>query len=269
MKKYVYKITNNLNKKVYIGQTNDLKRRFQEHLHDKRKNHPIHEALKKYGKENFDYCILYYGENYNNEEKKWIRYYKTQNKEYGYNIVEGGQDSSGENNPMASITKDQAKQIIHLLLNSNLQHNEIAKKVNCSTSNVNNINVGYSWHDDKYKYPLRTNRLNEEQYNEIFSLLKKSNLSFDLIADKMGLDKSIIQNINTGKTYKHENVKYPIRKRYIDKKDSDKIKHFLINTKMYYKDIAKETNTTISVVSKINYGKAWIDNNLNYPLRNK
>ena len=59
-----------INGKSYIGQTNNLKRRFQEHLHDKRKGHPIHLALNKYGKENFTYEVLYHGENYNEEEIK-------------------------------------------------------------------------------------------------------------------------------------------------------------------------------------------------------
>ena len=31
MEKYIYKITNQLNNKCYIGQTTDYKRRFQEH----------------------------------------------------------------------------------------------------------------------------------------------------------------------------------------------------------------------------------------------
>lgn len=49
MNKCVYKITNNINGKIYIGQTNNLKRRLQEHKHDKRMNHPIHNAIVKYG----------------------------------------------------------------------------------------------------------------------------------------------------------------------------------------------------------------------------
>ena len=32
MKKYIYKVTNNINNKVYIGQTNNLQRRKNEHF---------------------------------------------------------------------------------------------------------------------------------------------------------------------------------------------------------------------------------------------
>lgn len=269
MEKYVYKITNKINNKKYIGQTNNLKRRFQEHLHDKRKNHPIHEALVKYGKENFDYEILYYGKNYNVEEKKWIKYYNTQNKNFGYNIVEGGQDSSGEDNPMSQITKKQAEEIINLLLNTDLQHQEIADKVKCSVFIVNFINIGTSWYNSKYDYPLRSARLSEDKYNEIVNLLKNTKLSFDDIGKKLNLGRHIIQNINIGLTYKHDNIKYPIRKRYIDEETANEIKRLLLETNLYYKDIAKETDSSISIVSKINYGKAWIDNSINYPIRNK
>lgn len=69
LEKYVYKITNNITGKVYIGQTNNLKRRIQEHKHDKRCNHPMYTEIHKYGFENFDVEVLYFGSNYDEEEK--------------------------------------------------------------------------------------------------------------------------------------------------------------------------------------------------------
>lgn len=267
MKKYVYKITNLINNKVYIGQTNNLKRRFQEHLHDKRCNHPVHNALVKYGKENFKYEVLYFGENYNSEEKKWIKYYNSQNKKFGYNIVEGGQDSSGEDNPMAKITQNIADIVIDYLLNSNLSFNEIANKLNISITYINHINNGESWAKPLYKYPLRVNRIQDELYYKIIDILKNTDINFTEIGKMFNLDRSIIQNINIGKTYKKDNINYPIRKRFIDVNTAIKIKDLLRNTKMYYKDIADITDSTISIVSKINYGTAWNDNTEEYPIR--
>lgn len=69
MEKYVYKIENNINHKIYIGQTNNLERRIKEHRHDKRMNHPIYNAIHKYGWDNFSVETLYFGEDYNTKEK--------------------------------------------------------------------------------------------------------------------------------------------------------------------------------------------------------
>lgn len=55
---YIYKITNNINSKVYIGQTTrTVEARFQEHLHSctqkaKATMH-LYSAMKLYGKEKF------------------------------------------------------------------------------------------------------------------------------------------------------------------------------------------------------------------------
>ena len=70
MEKYVYKIRNKINGKVYIGQTNNLERRLKEHRFDKRSHKPIHDAIKKYGFENFEVTIEYFGEDYNDKEKR-------------------------------------------------------------------------------------------------------------------------------------------------------------------------------------------------------
>lgn len=85
----IYKITNNFNNKIYIGQD--------------RNNNPsyfgsgkkIQRAIKKYGKENFvkeilEECI---DENHMNErEVYWISKYNSQDRKIGYNISNGGKE---------------------------------------------------------------------------------------------------------------------------------------------------------------------------------
>lgn len=92
----IYKITNNLNGKVYIGQTvQPLRDRWYRHCGNygstNENNMAIKRAIKKYGKENFtleeiescDYKDL------DEREKFWINYYNSYNK--GYNSTLGGQ----------------------------------------------------------------------------------------------------------------------------------------------------------------------------------
>ena len=92
---YIYKITNLINNKCYIGKTlNTIQERWREHCSDyKRRDEekrPLYSAMNKYGIENFkieeiEQCnedII------NDREKYWIEYYGSFKK--GYNATLGG-----------------------------------------------------------------------------------------------------------------------------------------------------------------------------------
>ena len=269
LEKYIYKLTNLVNGKSYIGQTNNLKRRFQEHLHDKRAGHPIHLALRKYGRENFSCEVLYYGEDYNEEEKKWIAYYETNNRDKGYNIAIGGQDSAGETNPMSKITQEQADQVVDLLINSELSRGEIAQTMQLDVGYIDHINHGEAWSKSIYTYPLRSfsNALTQDQVEDVVALLMDGSKSIDDIEAETGLKRYIILSINKGHTYKQKDVEYPIKELKMPEKTLLKIRDLLANTTMFYKDIAAQTGVSVSIVSNINNGTSWFDSGLKYPIR--
>lgn len=54
----IYKITNKINGKFYIGQSVDIKRRFTEHRNPHGKETSLKLAIKKYGKENFLFEVI-------------------------------------------------------------------------------------------------------------------------------------------------------------------------------------------------------------------
>lgn len=54
----IYKITNLINGKFYIGQSIDVNNRLYEHQTDRKSGHAIDTAIAKYGKENFLYEVL-------------------------------------------------------------------------------------------------------------------------------------------------------------------------------------------------------------------
>ena len=97
MRGFIYKITNTINSKSYIGQTiQNVKERFYQHCATKCSkavsNMAIHRAIKKYGKSNFTVEVIEEidSANLNDRERYWIKYYNSYNN--GYNSTKGGQD---------------------------------------------------------------------------------------------------------------------------------------------------------------------------------
>lgn len=92
----IYKITNKINGKIYIGQTRStLKKRFNQHC-EKRNNTAISLAIKKYGKLNFEIEIIYNNiltiEELNKKEIECISKYNSLSPN-GYNVEIGGNQS--------------------------------------------------------------------------------------------------------------------------------------------------------------------------------
>ena len=91
---YIYKIYNDINNKVYIGQTiRTIEARWEQHLRDcnnANKQRHLYNAMKKYGKEHFFIEVIEEIDNniLNEREKYWINYYDSYNN--GYNSTLGG-----------------------------------------------------------------------------------------------------------------------------------------------------------------------------------
>lgn len=97
----IYKSTNKINGKCYVGQsTFSLERRKLEHEKGSRKNKVIlyfHKAIRKHGEDNFEWEILYESNSrkeLNTAEMYYINKFKSFGKD-GYNLTEGGGGSVG------------------------------------------------------------------------------------------------------------------------------------------------------------------------------
>jgi group I intron endonuclease len=94
----IYKVTNAVNNKIYIGQTiNSMWYREDQHYREtrsvKKKNTYFHNAISFYGKENFLFEEIDSAESMeelNLKEQYWIYFYKSNQKELGYNLDSGG-----------------------------------------------------------------------------------------------------------------------------------------------------------------------------------
>ena len=109
----IYKITNKINNKVYIGCSKDIHHRWIAHKSEsvleknKQYNYSIHKAFRKYGIDNFSFEIieLLPEEQLFDREKYWINYYNSYNN--GYNETLGGDSGPSlpeEQNPNAKLS---------------------------------------------------------------------------------------------------------------------------------------------------------------------
>ena len=148
----IYCMTNKINGKKYIGQTNNFRRRMTQHKNDSQNPNAreystaIGAAIRKYGWENFENKIIFEANDdekdlINEEEIYYIEYYNTFHGD-GYNSAPGGQygfdnriyeSKVRDNNLLDSIIDD---------LKNGISHKEIALKYNISIPYVSDINNG-------------------------------------------------------------------------------------------------------------------------------
>ena len=92
----IYKATNIINNKVYIGQTIhplSVRKSQHERSHEYGYKTAFSNAIRKYGKENFIWEVIYETnsiEDLNEKESYYIKYYKSLVTENGYNLKGGG-----------------------------------------------------------------------------------------------------------------------------------------------------------------------------------
>lgn len=109
----VYLILNNINRKKYVGQTiKPLTIRWSNHVSASRDPQQYFaRAIAKYGCENFSMIVL--GEVYSKDEMDsletaLIKFYESNNEDYGYNLTEGG-DGLNHPSPMTLLKMSESK----------------------------------------------------------------------------------------------------------------------------------------------------------------
>lgn len=250
MKKYIYKITNLVNGKIYIGQTNNPKRREREHFSltpsilEDNEGKILYNALLKYGPQNFSFEIIEDKcENYNEKEKFWIKTLNTLIP-FGYNMTEGGEAPPvfhGDQHPMATHFLSEVNEIRNLLANTKLSISEIAKQTNYSDSSIRRINSGLLWYDENIIYPIRienTALFKKERMENIIYDLLNSHLTQKEIATKYNVSRTTITAINRGQNFYQKDIDYPIRKQ---DQHSKPIKMIEITTGKTFKEFSNAT----------------------------
>lgn len=285
--KDIYIIKNDINDKVYIGQSVNAEERFVQHCKPSsvKDGSLIAKAIQKYGKEHFWIEILEKQiKNYNEREIYWIEFYNSLTPN-GYNIQKGGENPPvlyGVEHGNSSIKDSEVLLMLkNDLKNTKLSYSELAKKYNTNKKTVLRINHGISYSELRENYPLRkepnlSGKLTEEQVDEIIDILKYSYRQYGDISKQYGVGIKAIQEINLGTAHRRANLSYPIRKYKnsgqpaLTYEEVTEVINLLKNTTISKREIAKmfglKSHTTINAIdsgSALRYRRE----DENYPIR--
>lgn len=140
---YIYKITNTINGKVYIGQTynRSIYERFKGHLKSAKPTHPmlIDRAIYKYGKENFIVEQIDEANSLselNEKEQYWIKFYNSTDRNIGYNLTTGGE---GGNTYLNKSKEDLDKIKQKISIANSGKNNGMATAIKALNVNTNEI----------------------------------------------------------------------------------------------------------------------------------
>lgn len=287
---YIYVYTNKINGHQYVGQTNNLKLRFNGHKSDSYNknshsyNYPLHAAIRKYGIDNFEFKVLEEVETQekaNEREKFWIKEKKSHVSFGGYNISFGGGGYSREKLTWEELkekgklfTGEEIEDIQNRLLNNEKYVDIISFYAPRLTSSfLSNLNNGWNYKNPSLNYPLKKDFVGEGRFSkEEIKVIKdeiKSGLIYKEIKKRHGIKSiGLLSLINSGKIYHDDNEKYPlIVKGCADKSWINSCLYDIIFTSLTLKDIAKKYNKSPSTIKKLAGGQANKQNYLIYPIR--
>lgn len=238
----IYKATNKVNGKVYVGLTKrSLKSRIMQHLRDAEGERYAHlyfyRAIRKHGEECFVWNIIDEGETVAElceKEIYWIDYYNSYG-EGGYNLTTGGEGVSG-------------------LKRSDEYRDEKSKLM---------ISM---WENGHTKTILRGSQLpsaiiKEDDVLEIRNLILNRTPKEE-IAEKYGITVGNIYAIKAGKKWRHiiteEDVKAMALIQYkLNSNDAIAIKDMIIEGSKTISEIASIFDVDKSVISRLKIGVVW------------
>ena len=228
----IYKVTNRLNHKIYIGKSVDIKRRWQDHIRESKVTEqqwssnyrgvrtPFHSAIRKYGAENFTFEVLEEcdEEQLNNKERYWIKKLNSTNRDIGYNVTLGGDGYNcrkGEDAPGCKITKEECD-FIKQKLKERWTAKQIKEFVPLATPRIiSAINYGETWFDENEEYPISINNGHRSWSDDEAMKIKQRYAKGETIND-LALEFNVryesISNLVKGKSY----TNLPVLKREVN-----------------------------------------------------
>lgn len=281
----IYRITNIINKKIYIGSSKCLKDRFYQHSLELRNNTHYNPYLQnswnKYGEDSFLFEVVEIVDEFSSlqdREQHWLDKTKSYIRSNGYNILEKaysfqGYKHSEETRKRMSVSRKGKPN--NITYTDELRHRMRMKKLGGTLTKEHKLKISKS-QLGKRKYSVLTS----DEVKNIRLLLRDTTLSQTEISYIFKIDRTNIKHIKENRTWKDvlitsndnlpeelltlslsiENNRKP--KKNNTKLDNHKvriIKLLLRDTKLFQKEIASLFNVGRKAITKINQGERWAD----------
>lgn len=254
----LYGIFNILNGKLYIGLTNNLKRRWYEHAKNSKKitaqSYAIHHAIAKYGIKNFilkkidDAIDL---DEANSKEMLWIKELKLNGYQL-YNETDGGDGTKGA---IGHKWTEEQKQKM-----SERNSGEGNPMYGVQLFGEANGNFGKEMKPHVKETLIKIRRkLSDDQIQEIISLYTSGNYSQTQLSKQYNVSLTQIHRIVKGKSWgdkKHDEI---ITKKNLTENDIINIKQLYSSGKYTQKELSIQFNCSLTHMNKILNGKKWVN----------
>lgn len=162
----IYKITNQINGKCYIGRSVYIEGRWTKHKNtsvnknDKGYNYPLYKAIRKYGIDNFKFEVLELCaiEQLQDKERFFISLYQSNHPDKGYNQTEGGDDSTANR----KFSETEVSELTSRLQSTKDRIIDVAQDYGVTEATIINFNKGLTYHKDNVDYPIRKQEIVEK-----------------------------------------------------------------------------------------------------------
>ena len=250
----IYKFTNKVNGKIYIGLTNrSFKTRKYEHIlaSNKSPKFKFHQAIKKYGIDNFNFHVLIicFDEDRYKYEIEYIKKYNSIVPN-GYNILEGGPGGSFEGKKHSEETKTL---ISKCMKQKYIDNPELKKEMSERNKIVMNSEI--------IKNKISQGMLNSKKYQQMIKDKKVGNIN-----NKCHTEESKNKIRESIKKYHNENIikhREAMSKSIGIKICQHDLNNVLINNFVSFADASRQTGVPSSTIKKcvknntINRGFIW------------
>ena len=255
----IYKIESAIDGKVYIGQTINFNKRKNSHFSNLRKdthfNSYLQRSFNKNGEENFSIEVVEEcsSENLDRLEKHYIKYFKSDNQKYGFNMMSGGQINRG------CFTEEVRKKMSESG-KGKIFTDEHKKKIGDSNKGkliseiaINKMKLTKSLNSYKHSGENNSNSVISDICAEEIIHLLLANMKVDEISSMYDISNYIVNNLLYNKSYKH--IMSDIREKLVKKSESDFNEKLESAVKLYcngmsQNEIAKNLNISRNSIRK-------------------
>lgn len=255
----IYKISNIINEKIYVGLTKNLKRRWYEHKKNSKKitknTYAINFAMHKYGTENFSYSIIDTALDLNEanlKEIKWIQDLKKQGFQL-YNETNGGDGTKGHSHPW---TEEQKKKMS--------ERNSGAGNPMYGVQKFGKDNPNYGKemkpHVKQTLLDIRR-KLTDEQINQIITLYQTNNYTQTQLSKDFNLSLTQIHRIVNGKSWGNKSHDEILTKPNLTEESVKELKSLYATGNYTQKELSLKFNISLSHTNRILRGKKWKNTN--------